>query len=288
MRSSRSAHHATSPDRRARATTRRDPAPPHQAMPAAGETPSPLASPGPPVQLAARRHQWVVLAVADPSLHQDDPVVGDLDVLRGELVAAPGDVAQPDALMFLGNSKRSVLGARRPTPGPRLPGDLALRLHRFYVLLAVPLVRLLLGSPTTGGSPTWIRSIRSPRRSPRSPGPSARIAALAHATQLRRQTDRPRPADRGRPRSRRAPVAPADRSTSRYGVDRAPEATATANRAALGAGVGGIRSTGSSPTGGNQIRRRPRTPNRSGDQWWLNKRNKADRNSSPVQRQGRR
>lgn len=116
------------------------------------------------------------------------------------------------------------------------------------------------------------------------------IAALAHATQLRRQTDRPRPADRGTAQVPRAPVAPAepvDEQVWRGSPPPKPPPQPTGPpsvQARRWYQEHGIKPNGwqsdPPPTAD--------TPTGAANQWWLNKRNKADRNSSPVQRQGRR
>src|ERR1051326_548607 len=52
--------------------------------------------------LVAQPDQRVVLTPDDPLLHRDQRVVGDLDVLRADLGAALGDVAQAQAEVVLG------------------------------------------------------------------------------------------------------------------------------------------------------------------------------------------
>src|SRR5947209_5921907 len=47
--------------------------------------------------------KWIVFAVHYAFLQRDDAVVGDLDVLRADLAAAFGDVAQTEPVLFLGS-----------------------------------------------------------------------------------------------------------------------------------------------------------------------------------------
>src|SRR4051794_18536550 len=56
-----------------------------------------------PEELATQPHDGVVLLVCDALLHGDQRVVGDLDVLWAHLGAALGDVAQAEAVLFLGH-----------------------------------------------------------------------------------------------------------------------------------------------------------------------------------------
>src|ERR1043165_2355871 len=53
--------------------------------------------------LVAEPDQRVVLTPDDPLLHRDQRVVGDLDVLRADLGAALGDVAQAEPVLLLGH-----------------------------------------------------------------------------------------------------------------------------------------------------------------------------------------
>src|SRR6266851_5845818 len=53
--------------------------------------------------LGAQPDQRVVLAADHPFLHRDQRVVGDLDVLRADLGAALGDVAEAEAEVLLGD-----------------------------------------------------------------------------------------------------------------------------------------------------------------------------------------
>src|SRR3954471_14588592 len=57
----------------------------------------------PAADLVAEPDQRVVLAVNHPLLHRDQRVVGDLDVLRADLGAALGDVAEAQEVLLLGD-----------------------------------------------------------------------------------------------------------------------------------------------------------------------------------------
>src|SRR5271170_5503920 len=50
---------------------------------------------------AEQAHHRIVVGVGDALLERDDGVVGDLDVLRADLGAALGDVAEADAALLL-------------------------------------------------------------------------------------------------------------------------------------------------------------------------------------------
>ena len=116
------------------------------------------------------------------------------------------------------------------------------------------------------------------------------IAALAHGTQLRRQPDQSRRPDRGTAPRRGQPVAPVKPIEAQVWHGSPPpkpppHPTGTPSaRAHKWYQEHAIKPNGwrsdpppvaDAPTG---------TPN----QWWLNRRNLADRANAPVQRQGRR